>query len=189
MPWGLPRIELGLTSAPPRQPAEVVRQRLDLPADRAACVLISFGGLGLSLDPALLDRWPRHCFVGTDPTLTALANGRCLPADLRPVDVMPVTGRLITKPGYSSFCEAMAHDVGIHLVRRQGFAEAPVLEEALRRHGRHRVLEAEDFRAGEWQLDQPLEEPIEGPLRLDGARRGAAAIVEAAEQGISKSDR
>jgi hypothetical protein len=189
MPWGLPRVELGITSSPPRHPASLVRQRLDLPRDRAACVLISFGGLGLSIDPALLDRWRDHCFVGTDPWLADLPNGRHLPAQLRPVDVMPVTGRLITKPGYSSFCEAMAHGVGIHLVRRAGFAEAPVLEEALQRHGRHRLLEEKAFRAGEWQLDQPLEEPIEGPLRLDGAQRAAAAIIEAAEQGISKSDR
>jgi hypothetical protein len=189
MPWGLPRVALGITSAAPRHPAGVVRQRLDLPEDRRRCVLISFGGLGLAVDPALVNRWPDHHFVGTDPRLADFANGRCLPADLRPVDVMPVIGRLITKPGYSSFCEAMAHDVGIHLVRREGFAEAPVLEEELRRHGRHRLIEAEAFRAGAWQLDQPLVEPIEGPLRLDGALRAASAIVETAEQGISKSDR
>jgi hypothetical protein len=51
------------------------------------------------------------------------------------------------------------------------------------------VLEEEAFRAGAWQLDRPLEDPIDGPLRLDGAVRAAAAIVDAAEQGISKSDR
>ncbi len=189
MPWDLPRVELGITSAPPRHPSGAVRQRLHLPAERERCVLISFGGLGLALDPDLLARWPDHCFVGPEPALAAVANGRCLPPDLRPVDVMPVMGRLITKPGYSSFCEAFAHEVGIHLVRRRGFAEAPVLEEALRRHGRHRLLDQAEFQAGEWQLDEPLEEPIEGPLRKDGAQRGAAAIAAAAEQGISKSDR
>ena len=189
MPWGLPRVELGITSAPPRHPAGTVRQRLDLPPDRDRCVLISFGGLGLALDPDLLARWPDHCFLGSEPSLAEVANGRWLPPDLRPVDVMPVMGRLITKPGYSSFCEAFAHDVGIHLVRRTGFAEAPVLEEALRRHGRHRLLEQVEFHAGEWQLDRPLLEPVEGPLRLDGALRAAVAIATAAEQGISKSDR
>jgi len=40
----------------------------------------------------------------------------------------PCVGGLLTQPGYSSFCEAVAQDVGLIVVKREGFAEAPALE-------------------------------------------------------------
>jgi hypothetical protein len=182
MDWGLPELRLGLTSARPRPTPQDVRRRLALPPERERVVLIGFGGMGLALDTALLKLWPGHVFVAPDPALATVDNGRVLPADLRPVDVMPVVGRLITKPGYSSFCEAFSQGVGVHMVQRQGFAEAPVLEAALQRHGWHRILSRDQLHRGDWQLDQPLLPPREGPLPGDGARRAAAAIARLAEQ-------
>jgi hypothetical protein len=183
MDWGVTSVPLGITSSRPRLEAAEVRRRLALPPERDRCVLISFGGLGMRLDPSLPSHWPGHVFIGPDPALATLANGRPLPADLRPLDVMPVTGRLITKPGYSSFCEAFSQGVGIHLVHREGFAEAAVLEEALKRHGPHRLLSEDQCRAGDWELDQPLLEPQEDPLPLDGAAMAAREIVRLAERG------
>jgi hypothetical protein len=177
MDWGLPEVRLGLTSSRPRCDLEQLARELALPPDRQRVVLVSFGGLGMAIDPALLDRWPEHVFIGPDPILATAANGRCLPAGVRPLDLMPLTGRLITKPGYSSFCEAFSQGVGIHLVHRTGFAEAPVLEEDLRNHGWHRLLSQEAFRRGDWQLDQPLEPPRRGPLPVDGAASAARAII------------
>ena len=113
---------------------EVMAERLRLPRDRERCVLVSFGGLGKSYDPALLRRWPEHVLIGPDPALAAEPNGRVLPEGVRPLDLMPLCSRLITKPGYSSFCEAFSQGLGIHLVRRRGFAEAPILEEIGRAH-------------------------------------------------------
>ena len=72
---------------------------------------------------------------------------------------MPLCGRFITKPGYSSFCEALSQNVGIHLVQRDGFAEAAVLQRDLQNHGAHRLLSREAFSRGDWQLDQPLLHP------------------------------
>jgi len=181
MDWGVPSVSLGITSSRPRLEPGEVRRRLALPAERDHCVLISFGGLGMRLDPSLPCRWPDHLFIGPDPALATLANGRPLPADLRPLDVMPLTGRLITKPGYSSFCEAFSQGVGIHLVHREGFAEAAVLEEALQRHGPHRLLSEAQLHRGDWELDRPLLEPLEGPLPLDGATAAAREIVRLAE--------
>lgn len=178
MPWGIPSVTIGITSSRPRFNADDLAGKLALPADRDLCVLISFGGLGMRLDPSLTRRWPDHVFVGPDPALAAVANGRQLPEGVRPLDLMPRVGRLITKPGYSSFCEAFSQGVGIHLVRRAGFAEAPVLEQALQDHGRHRLLSQEQLRSGDWQLDQPLLEPRLGPLPLDGAEVAARAIVQ-----------
>lgn len=182
MPWGLPELELGLTASQPRLAAEQVRQQLALPPDRQRCVLISFGGLGLQLDAALLGRWPQITFIGSDPALAAVANGRLLPQGLRPLDLMPCCGRVLTKPGYSTFCEALSQGLGIHLVHRDGFAEAAVLERALQRHGAHRLLSQAQLRSGDWQLDQPLLHPSGEPLPAEGALQAAAALVEFLQQ-------
>ncbi len=177
MDWDLPEVRLGLTSSRPRLDLQRLAWELHLPPDRERVVLLSFGGLGMAIDPTLLARWPEHVFIGPEPLLATVPNGRCLPAGVRPLDLMPLTGRLITKPGYSSFCEAFSQGVGIHLVHRMGFAEAPVLEEDLRNHGWHRLLSQEAFLRGDWQLDQPLEPPRHGPLALDGAPTAARTIV------------
>ncbi|MFM7265825.1 MAG: hypothetical protein ACKOZW_09615 [Cyanobium sp.] len=177
MPWGVPQVRLGVTASRPRLPLEALAAELQLPADRERVVLVSFGGLGLRLDPELLARWPHHVFVGPDPGLASVANGRLLPPGVRPLDLMPLASRLITKPGYSSFCEAFGQGIGIHLVDRQGFAEAPVLRQALQDHGAHRLLTQEQLLAGDWQLDQPLLPPRLGPLPLDGAAEAAAALI------------
>lgn len=181
MPWGVPQRPLGLTCSRPRFDPQRLAARLQLPLERERCVLISFGGLGLPLDPALLARWPQHLFLGTDPALAAAPNGRVLPPDVRPLDAMPLVSRLITKAGYSSFCEAFSQKVGIHLVERQGFAEAPVLEQALQDHGHHRLLRYEQLLRGDWQLDLPLLSPRLGPLPNDGASVAARALLELAE--------
>jgi hypothetical protein len=173
MAWNLPTEELGLTTSTPRHDLAEVSSRLALPAERERCVLVSFGGLGMDMDPRWLARWPDHVFVGVDPLLLEAANGRLLPPDLRPLDVMPLTARMITKPGYSTFCEAFQQDVGLHVVRRQGFAEAPVLEQGLREEGWHRLLEEAEFRRGDWQLDQPLQAPRAPRLSRDGASQAA----------------
>jgi hypothetical protein len=181
MPWGVPELQLGLTASRPRFSDAELRQRLALPAERDRTVLLSFGGLGMDLDPALPARWPDLVFLGPDPRLAEVPNGRELPAGTRPLDWMPLVGRLITKPGYSSFCEAFSQGVGIHLVQRAGFAEAPVLERDLQRYGRHRLLSEAQLRRGDWQLDQPLLEPTHAGLASDGAAVAARAIAERAE--------
>ena len=177
MAWGIPEVQVGLTAGEPRLDGSALARQLQLPEDPDRCVLVSFGGLGYALDPALLARWPQQVFVGHDPLLEELPNGRRLPAEVRPLELMGACGRLITKPGYSSFCEAMRAGVGIHLVQRHGFAEAPVLEQALQQHGWHRLISSEQFAAGDWQLDQPLLPPRHGLLPVDGARRAAEAVI------------
>lgn len=176
MDWQLPTVEVGLTVSSPRQDPKAVARRLELPPERERCVLISFGGLGMALDPGWLARWPDHVFVGVDPRVSEVANGRLLPPDLRPLDVMPLAARMLTKPGYSSFCEAFSQGVGLHVVRREGFAEAPVLEKVLKEEGWHRLLEEDEFRQGDWQLDQPLLAPSAPGLQRDGSSQAAEVL-------------
>jgi hypothetical protein len=177
MPWDLPQVDLGITCSSPRHDLAEVARRLALPADRDRCVLISFGGLGMEIDPETVRRWSDHVFVGGDPRLAEVPNGRVLPPDLRFLDVMPLAGRMLTKPGYSTFCEAFQEGVGLHVVRRHGFAEAPVLEKGLKTEGWHRLLEEEEFRRGAWQLDQPLRAPRAPRLRRDGQVEAADILL------------
>jgi hypothetical protein len=90
---------------------------------------------------------------------------------------MPCCSRVLTKPGYSTFCEALSQGLGIHLVHREGFAEAAVLERDLQRHGAHRLLSQAQLHRGEWELDLPLRPPSHGPLPSDGAEQAAAAML------------
>jgi len=178
MAWDIPQVQIGLTAGKPRLQAGALARQLDLPDEPERCVLISFGGLGIDFDPQLLALWPDHVFVGPNPAVALATNGRLLPKGVRPLEVMPYCRRLITKPGYSSFCEALEIGLGIHVVHRDGFAEAAVLELALQRHGEHRLLSQGQWQRGEWQLDQPLLPPQGQPLLGGGCEQAAAAISE-----------
>jgi hypothetical protein len=188
MEWGLPVVQLGLTAGSPRLDPAALAQQLDLPDDPECCVLVCFGGLGLSLAPELLLRWPDHLFICVDPQLATAPNARLLPPGVRPLEVMPLCRRMVTKPGYSSFCEALAMGVGIHLVHRDGFAEAPVLEAALVRHGWHRLLGKAQALAGDWELDQPLKPPSHSALPIDGCEVAARAIETVAANRVHHTD-
>ena len=177
MDWGLPETQVGLTAAAPRLDAEQLRRQLDLPLDRRRSVLVSFGGMGFPLSPDLFGRWPDWCFISSDSTSAAAPNVRRLPPGVRPLEVMPLCGRLISKAGYSSFCEALSHGMGIHLVERQGFAEAAVMEGELQRHGPHRLLSQAQLLAGDWELDRPLLPARGDALATGGAEQAAAAIT------------
>ena len=153
MHWGLPEQRLGLVCASPRPIPADLEACLD--AQDAPLVLVGFGGLGLSLSRDLFQLWPNHHFLlpasadaSQAPELAALPNLTFLSDGLRPVDVLGRCSRFLGKPGFSSFCEAMAQGVGMHVVERSGFAEASALMDGLRRHGQHRCLSRLSERAG-----------------------------------------
>jgi hypothetical protein len=135
---------------------------------------MGFGGLGLQLDSRLFERWPGHHFLVSDPGLHCEAvNVSVIPQELRPLECMPLCSRVITKPGYSTFCEAMTMGLGVHLVHRDGFAEAQVLEAALQRHAPHRLLSRAQLEQGDWQLDRPLVPASGAGLNPDGPQQAA----------------
>jgi hypothetical protein len=183
MDWENPHWPVGLTAVRPRLDPASLRRRLAIDTPPERTVLVGFGGMGFPLPAELFSYWPDHHFLVTDPELAAAApNASLLPAGLRPLDAMPVCGRVLTKPGYSTFCEALSQGVGVHLVRREGFAEAPVLEAALQAHGQHRLLSRDQLLAGDWQLDQPLEPASRGPLAADGADQAARLLERFIQQ-------
>ena len=56
---------------------------------------------------------------------------------------MPVCGRLISKPGYSTFSEALRLEIPVVSIRREGFAEAQVLLEGIQNYASHQIVTAE----------------------------------------------
>ena len=187
MTWGVPATDVGLTPGRARHAPVQLRRRLRLEAAREHTVLVGFGGLGLALAPQLLQQWPNHHFLVSDAALAAATNATLIPPDLRPLELMPLCSRILTKPGYSTFCEALAAGIGVHLVRRAGFAEAPVLEQALQRHGWHRLLSREQLEQGAWELDQPLHPPSREALSTDGALQAAAVLLATASRTNASS--
>jgi len=182
MPWGLPHVPLGLGASRPRLAPQAVSERLNWRSLRSRSALLCFGGLGLPMDPELLERWPDWQFIVVNQALADAANATLLGDDLRPVDVMPLCSVVITKPGYSTFAEALSQDCGLIVVERQGFAEAAVLQQGLQQHGFHRLLNRSNFEQGHWQLNDPLRPPEGQTLAIDGAATGSDFVLTLLEQ-------
>ena len=181
MAWGIPEQPVGLVAARPRPLPRPLKEHL-LQVENEL-VLVGFGGLGVSIAPQCFAQWPNHHFLlptPPDPALsTALAaveNLTLLPEGVRPLDVMPYCQRLLGKPGFSTFSEALSTGIGLHVVERAGFAEAAALMAGLRLHGSHRLISRSGFDQGAWELDLPLIAPVAAPLPLDGAKAAALQI-------------
>ena len=182
MDWGIPQDQLPLVCSEPRGLPPSLREQLR--SIEKPLVMLSFGGMGLEVDPGLFRRWPSHHFLmasavgGADQKqLDQLDNVAILPQGVRPLDVFPFCDRHIGKPGFSTFCEAMSLKVGLHVVERQDFAEVNALMDGLQRHSRHRVLSRDAFMTGDWKLDRPLHPPSSSSLESDGAQRAAQIIL------------
>lgn len=173
--------DVGLSGASPRYTAAELRQRLSLWADPEKIVLLSFGGLGLQTIPygnlAAFPDWQFLSFDAQAPDLPNLV--KFSGQDYRPVDLMPCCGRVVTKPGYSTFAEALRLDLPIVTLTRSGFAETPLLLEGIQNHSYHQILQPEAFFSDRWDfLHQPLQTPQRSePLDKTGTETIAAAVA------------
>ncbi|MGF1570979.1 MAG: glycosyl transferase [Nodosilinea sp.] len=174
--------DVGLTGGAPRYDPDQLRQRwqLDTPPERT--VLLTFGGLGLQAIPYdQLGNFPDWQFLTFDQSAPDLPNLFKVPKqDYRPVDVMPLCSRMVSKPGFSTFSEACRLDLPIITITRDDFAEGPVLVNAMQNHAWHRVLTSAEFFQGSWEfLREPLHAPrTTKPLPKDGNLTIARAIVD-----------
>ena len=182
MDWGLKEQEIGVTISALRElPSQL---HFQLEQIQKPLVLVGFGGLGVAINPALFRLWPNHHFLMPEPLSPQLRdsfqseiNVTLLPERVRPFDVMPYCDRHLGKPGYSTFCEALSQGLGMHVVERDGFAEASVLMDGLRRYGNHRILSRDSFAQGEWDLEQPLVQAIHPMASKHGAEEAAEALA------------
>ncbi len=176
--------DVGLTGGTPRYSIDEIRSRFNITAPKEKTVLLTFGGLGLQAIPyqnvSLFPDWQFITFDSQAPNFPNLILIKLDPERrYRPVDFMPICGRVISKPGYSTFSEALRLDVPIVSLTREGFAEAPLLLEGIRDYSYHQVIDSSDFFEGNWQF---INEPLQSPRQMqhlvkDGTEAIAKSIV------------
>ena len=181
--------DVGLTGGKPRYSVEELRSRFQITAPIEKTILLSFGGLGLQEIPyqniSLFPDWQFITFDNQAPELPNLVkiNPSSLSASssyhLRPVDFMPICGRVISKPGSSTFSEALRLDIPLVSLTREGFAESPLLLEGIQNYGYHQIINPSEFFQTNWKfLDQQMQPPrLSQKLPKDGTEKIAQEVV------------
>lgn len=182
--------DTGLTGGTPRYSLEQLRTELAITTPVEDTFLLTFGGLGLNEIPYHnLRRFPHWQFITFDaqapdlPNLLKIidrpAGETAAPRRYRPVDLMPLCNRVVSKPGYGTFAEACKLGIPITSITRAGFAEAAVLIEGIQTHAEHQVLSPTEFFQGNWEfLEQPPQPPRHPePLAKNGNQVIAEALV------------
>ena len=175
-------VDVGLTGGTPRFTTEELREKLSITAPQEKTILLTFGGLSLEQIPYhALEQFPDYQFITFDRKAPELPNLiQVTGQEYRPVDFMPICNRIISKPGYSTFAEALRMETPITTLTRSGFAEAEVLTSGLQDCGRHQIIDSNAFFAGDWQfLNEPMQPPrIGNAIDKQGSETIASAVVE-----------
>lgn len=187
--------DIGLTGGTPRYQANELRENWGITAPVDRTVLLTFGGLGLQQIPyENLRQFHDWQFITFDRSATRVGRKNQSPApslpDLpnllkitdrkyRPVDFMPLCGRVVSKPGYGTFAEAVRVGVPIVTMTRSDFAEAAFLIEGIANYVHHQILSPADFFESNWEfLKQSPQLPRQSqPIALDGNEAIAHAVV------------
>lgn len=174
--------DVGLTGGTPRYGSEELRAEFSFNAPLEQTVLLTFGGLSLQQIPYQgLTEFPDWQFITFDQQAPALPN-LCKVRDqrYRPIDFMPVCGRVISKPGYGTFSEACRVGVPVVSLRRDDFAEAEFLLAGIQDYAQHQILSPDEFYQGTWAfLEQPLQPPRRSQsLDVKGNQTIAQAIAD-----------
>ncbi|MBD2040716.1 glycosyl transferase [Microcoleus sp. FACHB-672] len=192
--------DVGLTGGSPRYSEDEIRGIWGLTAPQEKIVLLTFGGLGLAQIPySNLQKFSDWQFLTFDqqapdfpnlikvsgqpsktPPFSQLPLSASQSLSIRPVDFMPLCGRVISKPGYSTFAEALRVGVPIVSVTREEFAESPLLLEGIADRAYHQIISPADFFEGSWEfLRQPLQPPrLNTSIPKDGTEAIASAVVD-----------
>ncbi|MDR9403060.1 MAG: glycosyl transferase [Halothece sp. Uz-M2-17] len=174
--------DVGLTGGVPKWDADVIREQFHLTKPQEKTVLLSFGGLGLQKIPyANLKYFTDWQFITFDRQAPDLPNLlKVTDHQYRPLDFMPVSGRVVSKPGYSTFSEALRVGLPVVSLRRERFAESPLLLKGIEDYAYHQILSPESFFEGSWSF---LKESPQPPLcndtvEKDGTEKIASAIAQ-----------
>jgi hypothetical protein len=173
---------VGLTGDTPRYTESELRQKFALTAPQSQIILLTFGGLGLQAIPYHnLNHFPEWQFITFDRNAPDLPNLiKIIDESFRPLDFMPICGRIVSKPGYSTFSEALCCDIPIVSLTREDFAEAPVLLNSIQDYSQHQIISTRDFFQGDWSF---LRQNLLPPRQTAGLKKdGATAIAQEISQ-------
>ena len=172
---------VGLTGGNFRYNEAQLRDKFKLNTPREKTILLTFGGLGLQTIPyhnlIQFEEWKFITFDRQSPDLPNLI--KVTDHSYRPVDFMPLCGRVICKPGFSTFSEAMRLEVPIISLTRDDFAETPFLLEGIQDYSYHQIINTNQFYQGNWDfLLQSSQEPRRGiTLPKDGSEVIAREVL------------
>ena len=178
--------DVGWTGGLPQVAPETLRQKLGLDAHRPTA-LLTFGGLSLAAIPYdNLVKFLEWQFLTFDRQAPNLPNLTLAAVDgLRPVDLMPLCDRVITKPGYGTLSEISRVGVPVVCLTRTGFAEAPILLEGVRQTCSHLIIDPEDFYDGSWDFLTAAMEPPVTPSATHPGHHGELEIFLALREYFS----
>lgn len=174
--------DVGLTGGTPRYSLAQLQAQFPLKAPKEQTILLTFGGLGLQQIPYQnLNQFPHWQFITFDSQAPDLPNLiKITDHAYRPVDFMPYCGRIISKPGYSTFAEALRLDLPIVSLTREDFAESSLLLNGLQQYGAHQILTPTEFTQSNWEFLHQPPNPPQGnqSLAKDGTEVIAYAILD-----------
>ncbi len=173
--------DVGLTGGDPKYPLDRLRDQFNLKQPKTRRILLTFGGLNLDAIPYHnVSQFPDDQFITLDRHAPDLPNLiKILDQAFRPVDFMPLCDLVLSKPGYSTYAEALKLQIPIVSLTRSGFAEAEIILNGIQDYGDHQVISPDLFFADNWDfLNQPLQPPrLNTKLATDGNHSIASAIV------------
>lgn len=168
--------DVGLTGSQPRYSKVELRSRFELTIPTERTILLTFGGLGLQTIPYNnLEHFSDWQFITFDrnapdsPNLLKITSH-----DFRPLDFMPICGRIISKPGYSTFSEALCLDLPIVSLTRQDFAEAKILLDNIQDYSQHQIISPDKFFDGDWNF---LHQNMLSPRKTERLAKNGASII------------
>ena len=174
--------DVGLTGGSPRYSEDEIRSYWGITTPVEQTILLTFGGLGLQQIPYdNLQQFPNWQFICFDKSAPDLPNVlKITEHKYRPVDFMPICGRVVSKPGFGTFAEATRLGVPIVSVTRDDFAEAAFLLEGIADYNQHQILTPSEFFLGDWDfLHQLPQQPKESqPIAKDGNEAIAEAVIK-----------
>jgi L-arabinokinase len=179
------REPIPLVARRPRMSREEARRRLGVP-DRTACVLVSFGGIGVpAFDPRLLGGLADLHFLidageGLLPSnVVALDAARRAALSMGYQDLVRAADVVVTKPGYGIVSEAVAAGTRIVYTERGDFPEYPILVAEMRHYIPCAHVGNDDLLAGRWRaaIESVLSRPVPTPPDLRGAEVAARRLL------------
>ncbi|WP_353929653.1 glycosyl transferase [Okeanomitos corallinicola TIOX110] len=175
-------IDVGLTGGSPKFSAEEIRTTWGITAPQEKTILLTFGGLGLQAIPyeniRKFSDWQFITFDASAPDLPNLI--KIKNRQYRPVDFMPICGKVMSKPGYSTFAEATLLGLPIITIPRDDFAEAALLLTGIQNYNHHQIIQPQDFFDGNWDFidDLPQAPKQAQPMAKNGNETIAKAVID-----------
>ena len=147
-------------------------------------VLVGFGGIALKSFPVsrlnelapyrfIVDRMDGH----VDSRVRSIAS-----MDMSFGTLLASADILLTKPGYSTVVEAVAHQRAVIYVRRYNFADESPLVTYLHQHARAVELSQPDFLEGQWGTALTAVQELPCPARNGPRPHGASEAADIIEE-------